>query len=92
MKVENNYSQKIPVVSYFGLYDGHGGEAVAEELKENLDNYIIDDNFFNNPINSILDGFSKMEKNILERLRNTTQQIDTSGSCALISIFLSKSR
>jgi hypothetical protein len=90
MKVENDYINKQPVVSYFGLFDGHGGEAVADELKENMHNYLIDDRIFDNPINSILNGFNKMEKNVLEKLCNTTQQIDPSGSCALIAILLGK--
>jgi serine/threonine protein phosphatase PrpC len=90
MKVENDYMSHKPIVSYFGVFDGHGGESVAEVLNENLHNYIIDENIFNNPVNSILNGFSRMEKYIMNRLGNTTEQTDSSGSCALISILLGK--
>ena len=88
MKVENDGMKKAqPVISYFALFDGHNGYEVAECLKESLHNYIINDNIFNNPVNSILEGFTKAESLVLNKMNNNI--INSScGSCALISVLI----
>ncbi len=86
MKVENSYMKNDHSVSYFALFDGHNGEEVAEALKENLHNYIIDDNFFKNPISSIQDGFKKMENT----LTNSNGIFWNCGSSAIVSLLSGK--
>ncbi len=86
MKVENSDMKKEHSVSYFALFDGHNGEEVAEALNENLHNYIIGDNFFNNPVSSILDGF----KNIENALSKSNGIFTKCGSSAIISLLSGK--
>lgn len=40
-KPEKRSIDKWPDISFFGIYDGHGGAGCADFLKENLHNYLI---------------------------------------------------
>lgn len=82
--------QRHPVVSYFGLFDGHGSDIVSKDLEDNFHNFVFDQNVFNNPVSSILDGFNKFDRIINEKLSNTTKNIETGGSCALIAMLIGK--
>ena len=47
-----------PNCSFFGLYDGHGGSAACDFLRDNLHKYIINDKYFpSNPKKAIANGF-----------------------------------
>ena len=77
-----------PKVSFFGLYDGHGGEKCADFLKDNLHSFIINDNNF--PIDvkeAIKNGFERAEKDFLSIAVDPTNKNvlnDDSGSCACV--------
>ena len=71
-------------INYFGLFDGHGGDFVAEELNKKLHKLILENNnIIENPVDCILEGYQKAEKFILEN-----NHIN-SGSCSLIALFIS---
>lgn len=53
----------MPNCSYFGVFDGHGGNKCANFLKENLHKYILNDQrFFDMPDKAIKNGILKAEK------------------------------
>ena len=79
-------------INFFSVYDGHGGEAIAEQLKDNLHKHIIySKGFYNNPTDAILNAFQKIEEKILKfNLKVLTNNPEKSGSCAVCAIFISK--
>ena len=81
-----------PKISFFGIYDGHGGNGCAEFLKDNLHKFIANDkNFPENISESIYSGFYKAEKEFLNNFainKNTNIIKDKSGSCALIMLLI----
>jgi protein phosphatase PTC2/3 len=49
------------------VYDGHGGSACAEFLRDNLHHYVIkEDSFPSDPKQAIIKGFAKAEARFLE--------------------------
>ena len=60
-----------PSISYFAIFDGHGGNIVSDWLSENLHFYIINQSSFPKDVKSaILQGFKDAEENLLIRLMN----------------------
>lgn len=41
MKPENRKTETWPKCSFFGVYDGHGGNLCAEFLKDNLHTFVV---------------------------------------------------
>lgn len=77
-----------PKCSFFGLYDGHGGNGCSDFLRDNLHKFIIGDGHFpKNPQKAIVNGFMKAEKTFLKECESKS---DMSGSCAIIVIILEK--
>ena len=37
----NKYNLEWPSISFFGVYDGHGGFSCADFLKDNLHKFIV---------------------------------------------------
>src|SRR5947209_3494296 len=46
VKPENRKHENWPKCSFFGVYDGHGGHACAEYLRDNLHHYVIKEESF----------------------------------------------
>ena len=47
-----------PRSSFFGIYDGHGGAACADFLRDNLHQFVIKEaNFPSNPKKALVNGF-----------------------------------
>ena len=93
MSKPRGYYKKIwPRVSFFGIYDGHGGELCSEYLRDNLHKLICQNNEFfpENIPEAIKLGFSKAEKNFLEKyaLDKNKEFKDKSGSCAVILLLV----
>ena len=89
-KANNN---KIwPKVSFFGIYDGHGGKTCAEYLRDNLHKYICENKNFPSEIEeAIKEGFEYAERDFLNNYtlnKNKNLIIDKSGSCAVIMILI----
>ena len=75
-----------PNCSFFGLYDGHGGNGACDFLRDNLHKFIINDKYFPiNPQRAIANGFIHAEKIFL---KNFGLKGDFSGSCAIIILII----
>ena len=72
-----------PRCSFFGVFDGHGGSACADFLRDNLHQYIVRTRYFPfQPKEAIFEGFETAEKEFLERAEKSCP-VDKSGSCAI---------
>ena len=83
-----NFMKKWPKTSFFGIYDGHGGEGCSEFLRDNLHKFICENNFFPDNIQEAIKyGITKAEYEFLNNHAlspNKEEIIDRSGSCAII--------
>jgi hypothetical protein len=80
-----------PNISYFAIYDGHGGNKCCNFLQENLHNYIFESEFFPlNPPSAINQAYEKAELNfkIISLDEQNKKLIDKSGSCALSALII----
>ena len=88
-----NYKKnRWPKVSFFGIYDGHGGKQCAEYLRDNLHKFISNDiSFPENIPQAIKNGFLYAEKDFLNNYALSKDNeciIDKSGSCAIILLIV----
>ena len=93
MNKPRGYYKKIwPRVSFFGIFDGHGGETCSEFLRDNLHNFIVHNNEFfpENIPEAIKLAFQKAEKTFIENyaLDKKKELKDKSGSCAVILLLV----
>ena len=92
MNKPKNYNKKWPKISFFGIYDGHGGEGCAEFLRDNLHKLICENDFFPDNIpEAIKYGISKAEYDFLNNYalsQNKDEILDKSGSCAIIVLIV----
>jgi protein phosphatase PTC2/3 len=55
-----------PQVCFFGVFDGHGGAACADYLRDNLHNFVVqNDKFPQYPEEAITAGFKECERNFI---------------------------
>lgn len=74
-----------PKCSFFGIYDGHGGDSCSQFLMDNLHNFVFKSNHFpHNPKMALLKGFEQAEQTFIEQAMANPDDIDISGSCALV--------
>ena len=88
-KVVINNQIISPNISYFGIFDGHGGDKCSKFLKNNLDTILFNSKYF--PINikeSIKDAFQKIEIQFSRHAIKNGKLVDKSGSCALIALII----
>lgn len=75
-----------PKCSFFGLYDGHGGNGCSDFLRDNLHKFIISEPHFpSNPQKALANGFMKAEKTFLKECE---KKKDFSGSCAIVVLII----
>jgi protein phosphatase 2C family protein 2/3 len=87
-KPANKLVEKWPLCSYFGVYDGHMGKECCNFLRDNLHNFIIqDDSFPSDPAHALIQGFSKAEEEFLNYSRESNTK---SGSCAIVVLIVKK--
>jgi protein phosphatase 2C family protein 2/3 len=68
VKPEHRAHEAWPKCSFFGVYDGHGGHACAEYLRDNLHHFVIKEETFPwNPKEAIMKGFQKAEDTFMEK-------------------------
>ena len=79
-----------PRVSFFGIFDGHGGAAgCADFLRDNLHEFVIqDENFPEQVIYSIKKGFRRAEEKFTSHALRDGKIIDKSGSCAVVALIV----
>ena len=77
-----------PKISYFGIFDGHGGEGCSEFLKNNLLNYLLENKNFPYDIKtSLTESFDKAEEEFFKlKCGEDLEHSDKSGSCALVCL------
>ena len=92
-----NYQKKIvlnndtlqPNISYFGVFDGHGGDKCSKFLKQNLDTILFNSPYFPaNITESVRDAFQKAEKQFSQHAIKNGKLVDKSGSCALVALLI----
>ena len=80
-----------PNISYFGIYDGHGGYKCSDFLKEKFDTFLFNSNYFpSNPPKALNEACIKSEQ-VFESMVIDAQKkllVDKSGSCALSALFI----
>lgn len=96
-KIIINYPKQViinnnpisPNISYFGVFDGHGGDKCSKFLKENFDSILFNSpNFPINPIESIREAFKNAEIQFSQKAIQNGKLVDKSGSCALIALII----
>ena len=80
-----------PKISYFAVYDGHGGDKCSKFLSQNLHNYIFNSEFF--PLytmQAISAAYQKAEKEFYSKAVDEKNKIllDKSGSCAVSTLIM----
>ena len=87
-KPQERISEIWPRCSFFGVYDGHGGAACADFLRDNLHQFVTkNDNFPFNPKEALIQGFSQAERTFLEYSKAQSPR-DKSGSCAVVVLIV----
>ena len=73
-----------PKISYFGIFDGHGGEGCSEYLKDNFLQCLVKNPNFPIDIKKCLtETFKEIEEKFFKEKCSSTENCDGSGSCAL---------
>ncbi len=73
-----------PKISYFGIFDGHGGEGCSEYLKDNFLQCLVKNPNFPIDIKKCLtETFETVEDKFFKEKCSSTENCDGSGSCAL---------
>ena len=77
-KSKQHLTVEWPQICFFGVFDGHGGAACADYLRDNLHNFVVqNENFPQFPQEAIISGFKECERNFLnlvESAQNRAQQ------------------
>jgi protein phosphatase 2C family protein 2/3 len=86
--VVNNQTYQ-PNISYFGVFDGHGGDKCSKFLKQSLDTILFNSPYFpGNIIESIKDAFQRAEQQFSQHAIKNGKLVDKSGSCALVALII----
>lgn len=87
-KPADRATENWPRCSFFGVYDGHGGPACADFLRDNLHQFVTrNENFPFNPKEALLQGFAQAESAFFEYAKSQSPR-DKSGSCAVAALIV----
>ena len=77
-----------PKISYFAVFDGHGGEECSEFLEKNFLNYLVENATFPYDIKlSMIEACQKIEEGFFKEFcKDKIEDSNLSGSCALIAV------
>ncbi|XP_051912485.1 uncharacterized protein LOC127594762 [Hippocampus zosterae] len=82
IKPESRKDETWPHCSFFGVYDGHGGTACADFLRDNLHQFVVRQKAFPfDPREAIRRGFLEAETAFLQLCEKNSE---VSGSCAIV--------
>jgi serine/threonine protein phosphatase PrpC len=74
-------------MSFFGIYDGHGGKDASEFAAQHLHHNIFNSSsFIDNLEDAIIEGFVATDKQFEETGKGGTQTSPGCGSCAVVAI------
>ncbi|CAG9313709.1 unnamed protein product [Blepharisma stoltei] len=80
------FEDNWPNCSYFGLFDGHGGNGCSNFLRDNLHQFIIESHHFPlAPHKAINEALARAESEFMKISKETN---DKSGSCAVIALIV----
>lgn len=83
-KPAGRLEESWPKCSFFGVYDGHGGSACADFLRDNLHQFVVEQpSFPGHPAKALRSGFQAAEEYFLEQSQLPGQE-DRSGSCCVV--------
>ena len=89
LKPPSRGEENWPKCSFFGVYDGHGGAACADYLRDNLHQFVIRESSFPwNPREALRKGFENAEKKFLELAQGVNEVVEKSGSCAVVTLIV----
>ena len=89
LKPPSRSNENWPKCSFFGIYDGHGGSACADFLRDNLHQFVIKEASFPwNPKEAIKSGFKAAETKFLELCQVNGEVVEKSGSCAIVILIV----
>ena len=92
MNQPENYTSKgsFPKISYFGIFDGHGGSKCSEYLRNNLLKLICTNKNFPSNINlSIKEAFKMADEDFLKNYSfKNGKMVDFSGSCGIFLLLI----
>lgn len=80
-----------PKISFFGLYDGHGGEKCSKFLQEKFDSFLFNSDHF--PLYTLMainEAYTKAEKEFLSVAydEKNGKLLDQGGSCSLTVLII----
>lgn len=88
-KPDSKQCDNWPLISFFGVFDGHGGSNCADFLRDNLLGFIINQpNFPSHPNEALKAGFEEAETKFLIGVQQQTGNYDQSGSCAIVLLII----
>lgn len=88
--VADKLKPEWPKISFFGIYDGHGGSGCADFLRQHLHYNILNSSHFpHDPEMSILEGCVKTENDFLAANVDLVEY-DKSGSCAVLALSIDR--
>ena len=89
LKPPSRQDEPWPKCSFFGVYDGHGGSACADYLRDNLHQFVIREPTFPwNPREALRKGLENAEKKFLELAQAGGTITEKSGSCAVVTLIV----
>ena len=91
VKPPSRSNETWPRCSFFGVYDGHGGSACADFLRDNLHQFVIKEpSFPANPREALKQGFAAAESQFLETVASKSKATvaERSGSCAIAALIV----
>ncbi|CAD8160352.1 unnamed protein product [Paramecium pentaurelia] len=91
VKPQNRQHESWPRCSFFGVYDGHGGSACADFLRDNLHQFVIKElDFPWNPYEALRKGFAAAEQYFQDyAISQFNKGIpERSGSCAIVALLV----
>ena len=80
-------------ISYFAVYDGHGGNKCCNFLQQNFHNYILQSEYFPlYPLKAIEQAYDKADSTFESMALDKQNKIliDKSGCCSLTAIFINE--